>query len=231
MKSKRKEFSVKNMSLVFSFAVLSCIGLSSYAQALEVKYAVANAKGLPNLAVGDIDRGIVVKARAVLSLRPMGGPISGTEGPVTVTLTAATTGTFDPSGFNPSPAMSNAPIDFGTLTFSSLFDNDLNTCGGGSGKCVTAMFRMYTINEPTSGFFNPNYSAPITSGLVGTTLLPVGLNVGSAAVLQTFSIPTAQQVVSLSDFSPAPIYDVQADFTAAAAGDYTTTIVLEYATQ
>jgi hypothetical protein len=58
--------------------------------------------------------------------------------------------------------------------------------------------------------------------------LTVGLGAANAAVMQTISIAATKRVVRLSDFSPMPNYNIKFDFTDAGAGDYSTTIVLEY---
>jgi hypothetical protein len=110
-------------------------------------------------------------------------------------------------------------------------DNNLNVCGtNGHTHCGTALIRMYTTGQPGAGLYNTTdqFGAPITAGPV-TTLLPVGLGTSGAAVLQSISIPSHKHVVRLSDFSPAPNYAVQADFTDAGAGTYSTTLVVEYA--
>lgn len=228
MKIKYTSFAYVNLLLASSY-----ICLSYTAHAAQVQYSVLNSRALPNLSENSADRNVVVKARATINLHTDSTPVSGEEGPVNVTLTASTTGTLDTSGFISNPTMSNAIINFGTLRFSSLQDNDLNSCGGGSSKCVTALFRMYTINTAEPGFYSSvlNFSAPISAGLPGTTFLPIGLTEANAAILQTYSIPSSQQEVNLSDFSPLPIYDIIADFRRAGAGSYTTTLVLEYATE
>src|SRR6267154_508145 len=43
------------------------------------------------------------------------------------------------------PAVSNAPLDFGSLGFASLFDNNLNVCGEEHNlHCNTGTIRIYT---------------------------------------------------------------------------------------
>lgn len=212
-----------------------CLSLDSYANTLlqsDVTYIKANQKYLDSFSYrrNSTADDVKVKARAVIPF----GTVNGSE-PVTVTLGASTTGTFDNSGFV-LPTMSNAVLQFGNLKFTALSDNDVDSCGaGGNQHCGTALFRMYTIPEPTQtspGFWNSviSYGAPISAGLPNTTFLPVGLNVAGAAILETYSIPASQHVVSFSDFSPAPTFEIEGDFTAAGAGLYNTTIVLEYAT-
>jgi hypothetical protein len=212
-------------------AAIFCSSLTSYAHN-EISYIKLNTKSLNGSSLyraGSSD-GVVVKARAIIPF----GTVNGSE-PVTVTLNASTTGTFDNGGFVV-PTMSNAVLQFGNLKFTALSDNDVDSCGATLDQhCGTALFRMYSIPEvgqTSPGFWNSviSYGAPITAGLPSTTYLPVGLNVAGAATLETYTIPSTQHVVSFSDFSPAPTFNIEGDFTAAGAGVYKTTLVLEYAT-
>jgi len=176
----------------------------------------------------------VVKARAEFQLttntaaRGFRGATSQTQ-PVTVTMAPSTSMTLDNTSFT-APTITNGVMDFGSLKVSALSDNNLKVCGaGGTTACGTALIRLFTQGVSGAGIFNAadNLGAPLTASL--TTPLSVGLLVANAAVMQTFTIPATKKVVRLADFSPAPNYNMKADFTNAGAGTYTTTIVVEYA--
>lgn len=176
----------------------------------------------------------VVKARAEFqittdtSARQSRSAVNQVQ-PVTVTMAPSSTMTLDNSGFS-SPTITNGVMDFGSLKVATLNDNNLRVCGaGGTSACGTALIRIFTQGVTGAGIFNAadNFGAPLTASL--TTPLTVGLLVANAAVMQTFTIPATKKVVRLADFSPAPNYNMKADFTNAGAGTYTTTIVVEYA--
>jgi hypothetical protein len=127
---------------------------------------------------------------------------------------------------------SNNVVDFGYLAISGLSDNNLRVCGAaGNERCGTAQIRMYTTGVAGAGIWNDAdaWGAPITAALEGTEATgTVGLDVAGAVVLQSVAIPATTRVLRLSDITPAPRYNVKADFTDAGAGTYTTTLVLEY---
>ncbi|MEK6706523.1 MAG: hypothetical protein AABZ06_12130 [Bdellovibrionota bacterium] len=169
----------------------------------------------------------VIKSRVTMDLGAMGA-VDGSKS-VTVVNAASTTAAFDDSLFI-IPEISNGLMDFGYLQFTALTDNDLKQCGPNNNQqCGTAFFRIYTTGQGGSGFWNAadGYGAPITGGQQGN-LLSVGLGSDNAAVVQTLSIPNNKHVVNLSDFSPAPKYNIKGDFTEAGAGSYSATIVVEY---
>ncbi len=127
--------------------------------------------------------------------------------------------------------MSNALLDFGNLSISTLKDNDLNQCGErGNQHCGTAFFRIYTTGVAGAGFYNSAdaYGVPMTAGLAGN-LMNIGLNAVDAAMVQSISIPSNKHVVHLFDFNPAPVFTFKGDFTNAGAGTYSTTITVEFA--
>lgn len=173
---------------------------------------------------------VVVRARAEISVttseRTMRASVSQ---PVTVTNAAAVDMTLDNSAFVP-PTISNSVMNFGDIAIGSLLDNDLKVCGPSQNqKCNTALIRVFTSGSSGTGLFNEidGYGVPLTSML--TTALTVGLGAANAAVMQTLSIPANKRVIRLSDFTPAPVYQIHADFTDAGAGTFSTTIVIEYA--
>jgi hypothetical protein len=148
--------------------------------------------------------------------------------PVTVTNAAAVTMTLDNSNFT-APTITNDLLDFGYLALSALRDNSLRVCGpSGNTKCTKAFIRVYTTGVAGEGLYNAadGYGAPMTSSL--TTPLSVGLGAANAAVMQSITIANSKRIVRLNDFTPTPNYNVKFDFTEAGAGDYSTTIVVEY---
>ena len=150
---------------------------------------------------------------------------------IVVTNTPNTSMTLDTSQWT-LPPISNQRVDFGSIGLSTLTDNTLNLCGNnGHQHCNRALIRIYTTGQAGAGIWNDvdSYGAPITTGITGATPTNVvGLDAANAYELQSLSLPNSKHVVNLSDFSPAPHYAVNADFTLAGSGSYTTTLVLEY---
>jgi len=185
------------------------------------------------------EAGVVVRSRALLNVELGSSPVNpkwaalaiSTPTSITVVNAAAVSMAVDASQFV-APVISNTLLDFGLLKISDLFDNQLKVCGtSGKEKCGTALIRVYTTGQAGAGIFNAldNFGAPITAGIPGSSLLPVGLDIAGAAEVHRFLIPGNKHVLRLSDLSPAPDYQILADFTNAGAGTYSTTIVLEYA--
>lgn len=129
------------------------------------------------------------------------------------------------------PPIKSAPLTFGSLVLSLLEDNNLRNCGTSAKEhCGHAIIRVYTTGTIGDGFYNAidGYGAPITATPPGSKDLPVGLGAANAAVVQSLVIPKNKNVLRLSDFSPAPEFEIKSDFTNAGAGTYSTTIVVEY---
>lgn len=148
--------------------------------------------------------------------------------PITVGNGISTSMKMDTSQFV-IPVVCNKIVDFGFIGLSSLDDNNLNVCGPkGNEHCGTALIRMYTTGTAGAGLWNDvdQFGAPIS---VGEPSQVVGLGSAGAVVLQKISIPKSKHVVRLSDFAPVPRYSVKSDFSDAGAGNYTTTLVIEYA--
>lgn len=127
------------------------------------------------------------------------------------------------------PKVSNKLLDFGFLELTSLMDNQLNVCGvGAKQKCGSAFIRIYTTGTASSGLYNSadGYGVPLMVGL--SSYSAVGLNPEGGAIMESIKIPSDKHVVRLSDFSNLK-YNMKSDFTNAGAGQYSTTIVIEYA--
>ena len=220
---------------VFSFLFVSLTGCGSSSQSTD----------LPPVGTGT--DGIVVKARSLITvstgtqtqsrlrslLLPQAFAASNGSVSVSTTVAASTSFTLNTSLFsvpaNPTPFAAN---DFGFLQIGALRDNNLNLCGSsGTQHCGTAMIRIYTIGTSGAGLWNTvdQYGAPITSAQSGISpQLSVGLNVAGAAILQQITIPATQHTFQLNQLQNAK-YDVTVDFTNAGSGEYSTTLVLEYA--
>ena len=137
--------------------------------------------------------------------------------------------TMDSSAFA-LPVMSNALLDFGYLNITALHDNDLKHCGGdGNQKCTTALFRVYTSGTTGAGLWNAadGYGAPIT--VSGTLSGTAGLGAANSVIVQTWTVPGNRNTVKVTDFSPAPHYNIRSDFSDAGSGSYSTTVNVEFA--
>lgn len=185
------------------------------------------------------DENLVVKSRVLFSMDTGNGgtssgmhmrsavPLNGSI-PISVVNAASASMTINQSLFL-IPPISNQVLDFGYLQITALNDNDLKVCGSnGKQKCNTAVIRMYTTGTAEAGFYNADegYGVPISAGQ--STLSTVGLNSSAAVTLQTYTIPNNQHVVTISNF-PNAKYNVQSDFRNAGSGNFSTTLVLEYA--
>ena len=120
-------------------------------------------------------------------------------------------------------------LRLGQVGIASLSDNNLKVCGNdGHTKCNQAIISVYT-NGSVAGFINTagGYGAPVFTGSLNPTQA-LGLGAENAVVVQTYSIPARQNVLSLSDF-PSPRYAVTSDFSNAGAGSYSMNYVVQYA--
>lgn len=190
--------------------------------------------------------GFVVKARATYLLTTENGqtraqriqswipPKAHASNPTTIPITVINAPnaqmTVNSSGIV-APAITNDPLEFGSLTITRLRDNDLKVCGpNGKQKCGTAIIRLYTTGSPGAGLYNSgdSFGAPITAG-IGPVRATVGLGPSNAAIVQTYTIPSNRNSIRETHFDPQPMtYNVSVDFTDAGAGAYATTLVVEY---
>jgi len=176
----------------------------------------------------------VIKAKATFEILtsdatdlPEARLISVTQ-PVKVTADPNVQFTIDNSTFKP-PTITNAILNFGNLKVSNLIDNALSVCGiSGTDRCTNAAIRIYTTGVAGPGLWNDagGYGAPMKAKL--KKALPIGLDVAGAVVMQTLAIPVTKNVIRLTDFKPNPNYNFTFDFSNAGAGNYSTTIVVEY---
>ncbi len=200
------------------------------------------------LPLGKINEdGAVIKARAVLAIE------SGQSGAVArflspMLLTSAWAGSTGSKGIQitngPStvmtmsdtlwsqPQITSAVLDFGSLSISNLVDNNLKVCGtNGNQKCTHAFVRVYTTGTAGQGLWNSadGYGLPITVSMTaGQSLGTVGLNAGNAVTAQSVAISANKNVFRQSDFGATPSYQFNIDFSNAGAGDYATTLIVEY---
>jgi hypothetical protein len=150
--------------------------------------------------------------------------------PVTSTVAPSVQFTVDDSGFSVPSEIVEGDIDFGQFSLNQLRDNKMRVCGaGGSDRCTEAAIRVYTQGAPGSGFWHSvdEYGAPIKASSI-----EVGLDAADAAIVATYAIPTRKRVVKLKDFTGANntplLIPISVNFDDAGAGDYSSTIVVEY---
>lgn len=170
---------------------------------------------------------ISTDASGAMKVAAVGNPVNI---PVTVINAPNVKVTFDTSGFVV-PAVSNQVLSFGTLKLTELMDNNLKVCGAdGKTRCSGAAVRMYTTGVAGSGVYSAadGWGAPIVATNAAGQSLRVGLGAENAAVVQSQSFANGKNVFRLSDFTSASDYGVSADFTDAGAGDYSTTLVIEF---
>jgi len=72
-----------------------------------------------------------------------------------------------------------------------------------------------------------SYGVDVYAGKPTATEL-VGLGAENAAIVQTYTIPSNDKKLTLSDF-PSPTYFIESDFSSAGYGDYKIDIVIEVA--
>lgn len=160
----------------------------------------------------------------VVSLREVGHGTSSQ--PIQGTVAAAVQ--FQVSGASfvtPSPV---GQASYGSLNVTKLSDNALKVCGSAQNqKCTEGVIRIYSSGTPGAGLWNSdeNYGLPITTS--GNT---VGLNAAGAATAAKVAITSSTRVLKLSEFTSAPELKipVSVDFSNAAAGSYSSTLVVEY---
>lgn len=179
--------------------------------------------------------GSVVKSRAILNIglgdttQRKGLEFATSQSiPISVTNAASTSAAFSTTNFV-IPSITSTILSFGSISMSQLSDNNLAVCGSNARtQCTGAQIRMYTTGVAGAGVYNASggYGAPLSAGQ-NTTLTTVGLNSTNAASLQTATISSSMHVLGLSAFS-TPSYNIQADFSNAGTGSYSTTLVIEY---
>jgi hypothetical protein len=149
--------------------------------------------------------------------------------PISGTVAAAVKFTVSNANFTPPPTFEGV-VSYGSLDIKALSDNALRACGPtNTTRCTTAALRVYT-RGGGAGLWNAAdaYGAPIMTG--GNV---IGLDAAGAYTIKTVAIGSKVRV-KLSDFSPGgaaiPV-PINVDFTDAPAGDYSSTIVVEYILQ
>jgi len=150
-------------------------------------------------------------------------PINGIV-PENVSFTVSSTGFL-------APTITNGVVSYGTLNVTALRDNSLRICGTGRNqRCTTGIVRIYSTGTTGPGLWSEveGYGLPITSGTS-----TVGLGAANAAVAGTHTIAASRRVLTLSQFTTTGslAIPISVDFTDAAAGTYSTTLVVEYALQ
>jgi hypothetical protein len=133
------------------------------------------------------------------------------------TLSVNTSGFLIPAQILPSLT------SFGQVSFSSLTETQINSCGGQ--RCTTFMVRAYFQNQSSSGLGNltTNKFAPVF-----VNNIPVGLGLENAVLLQKQAIPSSATKLTETDLLIPAVYSVSADFKGLGAGDFSGNLVLEY---
>ena len=151
-----------------------------------------------------------------------------------VSYTLAENVTFTINTANVSPILTGDTLDIGTISISSLDTNKLKICGTNSNqKCGQAVIRIYTqalVAWPgVDGFVNTadGYGVPVSAGKT-TANLPVGLGAVNSAFVQSYTIPSNDNRLTMADF-PSPTYKLASDFSNAGSGSYSMTLVIELA--
>jgi|GEM_PF-1223445 len=137
---------------------------------------------------------------------------------------------IDGQNFNMPVVLEAERLSLGALVLSNYLDNDLRICGvTGRQKCSKLQIRLYTVEGEGQGLYNnvDAYGLPIEAGLSTAQPTVVGEGAQGAAVLQEVSIPANKNVLRLSDFSVAPVYQVAVDFSNAGRGSYAANLVIE----
>lgn len=145
--------------------------------------------------------------------------------PITVTVANNVQFTIDSSQFAIPANTAADTLSFGSITVTTLRDNNLKVCGSnGTTQCSQAIIQAHTVGSPGAGVWNTvdGFGAPLSSG--GSV---VGLGNTNAAILETYSIGSNTHVVHLNNFS-TPTFSFSADFSNADVGSYSTTLVIEY---
>lgn len=146
------------------------------------------------------------------------------------TMSPSASMTMSSASFSVPTLSSVSGVSFGSLNITALSDNNLKICGTGNQKCTSAALRVYTTGQAGAGFWNSvdSYGAPITAYVGTNTPGTVGLNSANATYVETVTIGSTKNVVTLSDFSPAPNINIVGDFSNAGAGTYSATINVEF---
>ena len=149
--------------------------------------------------------------------------------PISGTVAAALTFEVSNSNFT-SPVTFVGPVSYGTLDITALSDNALRACGPtNTTKCTSAALRLYT-RGGGAGVWNATdeYGAPITTA--GNT---IGLEAAGAYTIKTIVVGSKTRL-KLSDFSAggaAILVPISVDYSDAPAGDYSSSLVVEYVLQ
>ena len=162
-----------------------------------------------------------------------GGYLASQSTNVTYTVAEANDFTINTGNISVSET-SESVLDFGSIDISQLKVNKLKQCGvSNDQKCTSAIIRAYTTevsgHPGIGGFVNKTDGdgIPVKAG-ENTASSTVGLNVANAVTLDSYTIPASDKKLTASDFSGV-VYEVEADFSNAGAGDYEMNLVIELA--
>lgn len=198
---------------------------------------------------GVVASSILVKATAQINIdsatigvmRTVTNPDNKGTSNVSVTITNNASETFSLAAFTPSSVgtqtASTALVDLGSISVSSLFDNDLYHCGtGNTHKCTTAGFGAFW-STSTTGLANSNdvnelmpLSLACSAGGLALTVLNVSSST-SPLLLDVQSIPSSEYNVQMGTgqtFVTVPSFDIQVNFTGMGDGTFSGTFNVVY---
>jgi hypothetical protein len=145
--------------------------------------------------------------------------------PITGVVSPNVTFTLSTSSFS-TPTNIAGVASYGTLKVTDLSDNNLRVCGSnGKSKCLAAAIRIYSTGGGAGLWNSDEGGLPILTGSA-----TVGYTQSAPTFLKAIAVASNMKVVKLSSFVSGSTLDIpiSVDFTDAAAGTYSATLVVEY---
>jgi len=204
----------KSISLIMSCVFLSACGGVATVGKIGSDETVVHGRAYVHVSNGSSNSGVHQRSSASTT--------------VTYTNAPSTTFTINAASLVPG-SFTGTTLSLGSVTVSSLQDNNLKVCNpGGNTKCTQGIIRVYTTGT-VAGFVNTVdlYGAPVYTGTLNPTT-QVGLNSVGAVQVELTTIASSTHALNLSAF-PSPTYSVNSDFSNAGAGNYSMVYVVEYA--
>lgn len=209
------------------FVTTACSQVANKTPYIEMSSVIVKATSTVDIQMlGGVERGELHQEAIVNAQSEATGSIS-----MSVTDNATATMTLSP-WTNPGAVTPTAAITallLGNVGVASLFDNDLNHCpANANNHCNTAGFAVFMVT--TAGLVNSvdnsqimpiSMSGPLTALTVLGTASP-GL------FLQSLAVAASKHTVQLTDFTPAPLFPVDGNFSSVGAGTYTGTLTVVY---
>jgi len=163
------------------------------------------------------------------------GPTPSSSVNITYTNAASSNFVLTSGSILSSPVLSldGQTLSFGSITIGSLDDNKLKVCGSieseavsGSSKCNTAVIRVYAVSgNPDGVFCNTTESYCVPMKVNGNVF---GIGVANANTTITHTIPNNINRLQKNQLSTTT-WPLDVDTTNAGEGNYSVTVVIEYA--